>query len=217
MQAMLKTILKLLWSLIMDMCFSSLYVQGNSCPNGWTFFEGSCYFFSNQTATWVNARERCKEIGGDLVNVSSDSQNAFVSSHYSSLSCLSEGAWIGLHRNPRNTSRWVWLDELDAEPVYTKWHRKEPMNDRLDKNCTEIHPTKSIYWFGRECSAQGCYICVKGKHEKMLWPNINVIFVLFCTRELIAHQQDATEFFAYFINLFIFLILVTLLLDGAIL
>lgn len=125
------------------------------------------------------------------MNVSSDSQNAFVASHYSSLSCLSEGAWIGLHRNPRNTSRWVWLDQLDEEPIYTKWHRKEPMNDSLDKNCTEIHPTKSIYWFGRECSAKGCYTCIRGKHG-MLWSNINVCFVIlvqFCSKELIAHQN----------------------------
>ena len=104
------------------------------------------------------------------MNVSSDSQNAFIASHSSSLNCLSEGAWIGLHRNPRNTSRWIWLDELDKEPIYTKWHRKETINDRLDKNCTEIQPTKSIYWFGRECSAQGCYICIKGKHG-IFWPD----------------------------------------------
>ena len=140
-----------------------LLLLGTSCPNGWRLLEGSCYFFSNHTATWDGARERCKKTGGDLVTVSSESQNAFVVSHYSSLSCLSEGAWLGLRRNPRNTSRWVWLDDLDAEPTYTKWHRKEPMNDRLDKNCTEIHPSKSIYWYGRECFAQGCYICVKGK------------------------------------------------------
>lgn len=113
------------------------------------------------------------------MNVSSDSQNAFVASHYSSLSCLSEGAWIGLHRNPRNTSRWVWLDELDEEPIYTKWHRKEPMNDRLDKNCTEMHPTKSLYWFGRECSAQGCYICIRGK-DGMLWPSILSALLFLC-------------------------------------
>ena len=110
------------------------------------------------------------------MNVSSDSQNAFIASHYSSLNCLSEGAWIGLHRNPRNTSRWIWLDELDKEPIYTKWHREETINDRLDKNCTEIQPTKSIYWFGRECSAQGCYICIKGKHG-IFWPDINSCFV----------------------------------------
>ena len=137
---------------------------GNSCPNGWTFLEGSCYFFSNETATWVNARQRCKETGGDLVTVSSDSQNAFVASHHSSVSCFTERSWLGLRRNPRNASRWVWLDDLDAELTYTKWHRKEPMNDRLDKNCTEIHPSKSIYWYARECSAQGCFICVVGKH-----------------------------------------------------
>jgi len=39
------------------------------------------------------------------------------------------------------------------------------MNDSLDKNCTEIHPTKSIYWFGRECSAKGCYICIRDANE----------------------------------------------------
>lgn len=39
------------------------------------------------------------------------------------------------------------------------------MNDHLEKNCTEIHPTKSIYWYGRECTALGCYICVRDANE----------------------------------------------------
>ena len=141
-----------------------MHLTGNSCPANWKLLDGSCYFFSSQTVTWYSAREQCKETGGDLVTVNSDAQNAFVVSHYSSLSCLTEGTWIGLRRHPKNISQWVWLDDLETSLNYSKWHRKEPMNDRLDKNCTEIHPTKSIYWYGRECTAQGCYICVKGKH-----------------------------------------------------
>lgn len=143
----------------------SIHVLGNSCPKHWSYLAGYCYFFSNDTATWLNARQRCQETGGDLVKVSSDAQNAFVASRYSSARCLTDGTWLGLRRNPNNLSQWVWLDDFDVEPKYTKWHRKEPMNDRLDKNCTEIHPSKSIYWYGRECSARGCYICVKGKYQ----------------------------------------------------
>lgn len=142
----------------------SLNSTGNSCPTNWTFLDGLCYFFSTQTASWFSARERCKANGGDLVTISSDAENAFVVSHYSSLRCLTEGTWLGLHRHPKNSSRWVWLDDLESELKYTKWHRKEPMNDHLEKNCTEIHPTKSIYWYGRECTALGCYICVRGEH-----------------------------------------------------
>ncbi|XP_058964490.1 uncharacterized protein [Pocillopora verrucosa] len=140
-------------------------VQGNVCPKRWSYLAGYCYFFSNSTATWSNARQRCIETGADLVKVTSDEQNAFVASRYSSSRCLTEGTWIGLRRNPKNLSQWVWRDDFNVKPQYTKWHRKEPMNERLDKNCTEIHPSKSIYWYGRECSARGCYICVKDANE----------------------------------------------------
>ena len=109
------------------------------------------------------------------MKVTSDEQNAFVASRYSSSRCLTEGTWIGLRRNPKNLSQWVWRDDFNVKPQYTKWHRKEPMNERLDKNCTEIHPSKSIYWYGRECSARGCYICVKGK----LW--VIMVFLGFWT------------------------------------
>ena len=109
------------------------------------------------------------------MKVTSDEQNAFVASRYSSSRCLTEGTWIGLRRNPKNLSQWVWRDDFNVKPQYTKWHRKEPMNERLDKNCTEIHPSKSIYWYGRECSARGCYICVKGK----LW--VIMVFLRFWT------------------------------------
>ena len=142
-----------------------MWLGNQSCTAGWKFLDGSCYFFSNQTATWLKARKRCKEHGADLVTVTSDAENAFIVSHYSSLRCLSEGAWLGLRRHPKNVTRWIWLDELETELKYTKWHRKEPMNNRIDRNCTEIHPTKSIYWYGSPCHVQGCYICVRGEQR----------------------------------------------------
>lgn len=143
--------------------FVSVWLGNQSCTAGWKFLDGSCYFFSNETATWFKARKRCKEHGADLVTVTSDAENAFIVSHYSSLRCLSEGAWLGLRRHPKNVTRWIWLDDRETELKYTKWHRKEPMNNRIDRNCTEIHPTKSIYWYGSPCHVQGCYICVRGE------------------------------------------------------
>ena len=141
----------------------NLILTGSSCPANWILFQGSCYFFSTHFTKWLTARELCKATGADLVTISSDFENAFVNSRLARSSCLSHTAWLGLHRHPFNSSRWVWLDNFSHYPEYTKWHRKEPMNDHLNKNCTSIHPDKSIFWYGTECTAQGCYVCFKGK------------------------------------------------------
>ncbi|XP_015751043.1 PREDICTED: perlucin-like protein [Acropora digitifera] len=140
-------------------------IEGSSCPANWILFQGSCYFFSTHFTTWLTARELCKATGADLVTISSDFENAFVNSRLARSSCLSHTAWLGLHRHPFNSSRWVWLDNFSHYPEYTKWHRKEPMNDHLNKNCTSIHPDKSIFWYGTECTAQGCYVCLKDANE----------------------------------------------------
>ncbi|XP_068719488.1 uncharacterized protein [Montipora capricornis] len=140
-------------------------IEDSSCPANWTSFQGSCYFFSTQSATWLKARRLCRGIGGDLVTISSDFENAFVNSRLSSSRCLSERTWLGLRRHPLNFSRWVWLDDFNSDPKYTKWHRKEPMNDHLNKNCTAIHSLKSIFWYETDCTAQGCYICVTDANE----------------------------------------------------
>ena len=140
-----------------------MILTGSSCPANWILFQGSCYFFSTHFTTWLTARELCKATGADLVTISSDFENAFVNSRLARSSCLSHTAWLGLHRHPFNSSRWVWLDNFSRYPEYTKWHRKEAMNDHLNKNCTSIHPDKSIFWYETECTAQGCYVCLKGK------------------------------------------------------
>uniref|UniRef100_A0A3B1K969 C-type lectin domain-containing protein n=1 Tax=Astyanax mexicanus TaxID=7994 RepID=A0A3B1K969_ASTMX len=41
------------------------------CAVGWKYFSGKCYFFSDDTKTWIASRDECLAAGGDLVIISS--------------------------------------------------------------------------------------------------------------------------------------------------
>lgn len=41
----------------------------SQCPHGWEEDGGQCYFFSMNRSNWTQAREECKQQGGDLVRI----------------------------------------------------------------------------------------------------------------------------------------------------
>uniref|UniRef100_A0A663N960 C-type lectin domain-containing protein n=1 Tax=Athene cunicularia TaxID=194338 RepID=A0A663N960_ATHCN len=46
--------------------------SSDSCSAGWKVFEKSCYFFSTETMSWVDAKEICADQGAHLVIVNSE-------------------------------------------------------------------------------------------------------------------------------------------------
>ena len=46
------------------------------CEDGWTAYNGHCYYASNEATWWQAARDWCVERGGDLTSIlSQDEQN----------------------------------------------------------------------------------------------------------------------------------------------
>ena len=66
--------------------------------------------------------------------------------------------WIGLHRDPKNKSRWLWVDGSSAN--YTNWAKEEPDYEGGTKNCTGIPsylaPAK---WSDMACNTSLFYVC----------------------------------------------------------
>ncbi|KAG7255466.1 hypothetical protein CRUP_016077 [Coryphaenoides rupestris] len=48
--------------------------RNKTCPVGWTMFESSCYFHSDQGNSWSNSRQDCIDRGGDLVVIDSSQE-----------------------------------------------------------------------------------------------------------------------------------------------
>ncbi|KAL9968109.1 hypothetical protein ACROYT_G026441 [Oculina patagonica] len=110
--------------------------------------EGSCYNFSSDALNWTAAKSACEALGSNLVVINSrDEQQAIAAK-------VSQRTWIGLYRNPKNTSRWLWVD---GSPVnYTNWARGEP-NSPNSEECGEMYPNGK--WNDKECYAPRPFVC----------------------------------------------------------
>lgn len=64
----------------------------SKCQEGWEKEEGQCYFFSTNLSNWAQAREECKQRGGDLVHNIDQKKQV----HHLATALLS---FVLLHRN----------------------------------------------------------------------------------------------------------------------
>ena len=66
--------------------------------------------------------------------------------------------WIGLHRDPKDKSQWLWVDGSNA--VYTNWDKGEPNNDGGTEDCVGIPsylaPAK---WSDMACNISLFFVC----------------------------------------------------------
>ena len=79
----------------------------------------------------------------------------------------SQSIWMGLHRDPKDTSRWLWVDGTRA--TYTNWSPGEPNNHQgTFEGCGELWPkSRSRKWNDEQCSATRHYVCeTTGRSEK---------------------------------------------------
>ena len=66
---------------------------------------------------------------------------------------VSETVWIGMHRDPKDKSRWLWVD--GSSSTYTHWQKGEPKN--LHEECAEMYTVGT--WNDLPCSHARAYVC----------------------------------------------------------
>ena len=66
------------------------------------------------------------------------------------------GVWIGLHRDPRDKSRWIWVDGTRVS--YSHWDRGEPNNAGGNEGCGYMFPP-SGKWNDAPCHVSLHYLC----------------------------------------------------------
>lgn len=76
--------------------------------------------------------------------------------------------WIGLYRNPRVKSRWLWVDGSHAS--YTQWHNKEPNNVGGKEDCGQVFSIEAgREWNDETCAHSYLYLCeMRGKPKRTL-------------------------------------------------
>ena len=120
------------------------------CPNSWVNLQGSCYKFSSNALNWNAAKSACKALGSDLVVINSQTELQALTSK------VSQTVWIGMHRDRKDKSRWLWVD--GSRPTYTHWYPGEP--NGLHEECAEMYSkVHGCQWNDQPCSSARLYVC----------------------------------------------------------
>ncbi|XP_046904856.1 FRAS1-related extracellular matrix protein 1a isoform X3 [Hypomesus transpacificus] len=119
-------------------------VSAQSCPAGWSYHSGHCYFQSaKRRSSWSAAARACRESHrSNLVSVLSKADLDWLWDFSGR-----KPFWIGLHDRERR-GRWEWVG---GEPVsYTNWRKTPPRSKKKSsKKCVLVW--KRAKWQIRDC------------------------------------------------------------------
>ncbi|KAM8987166.1 CD209 antigen-like protein 2 [Ara ararauna] len=122
-----------------------------TCPAGWLQFARTCYFFSNTTKSWWEAKEFCADFNGHLAIISSEQENKFLANHIMENRVF----WLGLTDSDRE-DHWQWVDGSSLSLTF--WNKGEPNNvGEYGEDCATIFPNG--LWNDVSCSEKEAWIC----------------------------------------------------------
>nr|XP_008161018.1 macrophage mannose receptor 1-like isoform X2 [Chrysemys picta bellii] len=134
-----------------------------TCPQGWESsaysslcFKCVCKNTQQQKKTWFEARDFCREIGGDLATIQSKEENRIIKTAIKKGGSLYSTYWIGIFS--LNTDEgFAWSD---GSPVrYTDWGERL-RNQKGDKDCGVVQGYSfALYWGKASCEMLHDWIC----------------------------------------------------------
>ena len=127
------------------------------CPRAWIYLEGFCYKFSSQSLTWNAAKTACKNMESTLAVVASEEKQIAIAAKLPK----APNHWIGLYRDPEDTSRWLWIDSSRLCEGCGYWSSGRPDNSKADKGCGAMGFWISGRWYDQSCSVRLHYTCQK--------------------------------------------------------
>ncbi|XP_043546328.1 macrophage mannose receptor 1 [Chiloscyllium plagiosum] len=132
-----------------------------TCSEGWETYENSgyCYktFIKSMQAqkSWFEARNYCRDIGGDLISIHDYNEERFIWRKLVSLMAYSP-VWIGLYK-PKPNGGFIWSD--DSPVSFQNWNPGEPNQFRGIENCVEAGTGYEMQWNDIHCEALHDWIC----------------------------------------------------------
>ena len=99
---------------------------------------------------WNAAKSFCVALGTNLAILNSQANVEAVSSKIKDL------AWIALHRDPKNGSRWLWIDGSPTN--YTNWGYNQP-NHGVGGTEDCVATSARDKWHGYSCKRSFHPIC----------------------------------------------------------
>ncbi|XP_021238730.1 C-type lectin domain family 4 member G-like [Numida meleagris] len=121
------------------------------CPAGWQQFAKTCYYFSTEKKSWVEARAACSMLGAQLAIVDSEMENKFLANHIMEIRVF----WLGLSDMHREGD-WQWLDGRALSLSF--WRSGEPNNvGQHGEDCATV--SSSGLWNDATCTNPEAWIC----------------------------------------------------------
>uniref|UniRef100_A0A4W5QWT3 C-type lectin domain-containing protein n=2 Tax=Hucho hucho TaxID=62062 RepID=A0A4W5QWT3_9TELE len=152
-------------------------IQGNQkscntsqrCSPGWEFYNGSCYYFSNDKLTWEQSQYACIRDGGHLVIIESQLEQEFIIMKLVGATNFDNSPWIGL-TDEKQEGVWVWMDNTSLDDSVQFWNpnteanptRPEPNDWSPGEDCARMGQTCSSQiqcWFDFACDRPCKRIC----------------------------------------------------------
>lgn len=133
------------------------FIAGRVCPQSWEGFSGSCYKLFSSTLNWNASKYTCESLGTRLAVLNSKAEWDVVSLY------VAHRSWIGLHMDPANKSRWLWVDETECRtcPYLYYWSDDKKVFHDPTQQCVEILPGRS--WNDTTCGTSLHYLCEIGR------------------------------------------------------
>ncbi|XP_077453630.1 snaclec 3-like [Stigmatopora argus] len=140
--------------------FPTKHLKDVSCPEGWTQLDCKCYIYQDEERDFADAEAVCNILGGNLVSITSDLENAVIRELVTAGIGIASGAgagvfspiWIGYHDGVE-TGNFMWTDgEISS---YENFVSPPPGIS----TCAGILPTTNGEWVHVSCFSISTYVC----------------------------------------------------------
>ncbi|XP_033097160.1 mucin-12-like [Anneissia japonica] len=132
------------------------------CPDGWIYYERSCFLFLSSSYNYADAAEACRteDENAELATIAGAEENTWIVDQLNNEGVSwSSGAWIG-YDDIDVEGTFVWVNRLFEEvSEYTNWNSGNPDNYNSIEDCVELLTNEN--WNDQDCSANRAAVCEK--------------------------------------------------------
>ncbi|XP_009084157.3 macrophage mannose receptor 1-like isoform X1 [Serinus canaria] len=136
-------------------------VSASKCPLGWDTSNSTNSCFrgfvreEDQKKTWFEARDFCREIGGDLAAIRNEEEQTAIENLIKKKSPSFQPFWIGLQcLDPDGGLSWS-----DGSPVNYRDKARDYFYDTAFQDCGAISENPSLSWIKEHCEYSHNWIC----------------------------------------------------------
>lgn len=135
--------------------------QQSTCPEGFEFFDSTCFSFVTQPMSWADASENCEAQGATLAVLSDCHLFGDVVKHINAQGLQDSDFWIGA-TDEAEEDNWLWINGESVEMGTPFWGQTsgepEPGNGVLG-NCAVLYADDRHYFHDNICGTSFGSLC----------------------------------------------------------